>query len=231
MMLLADLVAKLRAGDALGLYLYDLSAAKSLPDLLTALRIPKHFAHCYLKRTRRPHCFSNTWPTLFLGARGTKSTLHVDQWQGHFWMVCLFGCKRWTLFHPDDTALLYPSWAHGGLHPKFPSLHQLQAQPTRYPLFQHARRREVVVHPGEVLFVPGGTPHAVENLTDSLALAGNFVDASNLEAALADMDFLGLRDPAVGAAADALREMELDPSVGMHQSCLPAEELVAEFDL
>ena len=29
-----------------------------------------------------------------------------------------------------------------------------------------------VVHPGEVLFVPGGTPHAVENLTDSLAVAG-----------------------------------------------------------
>ena len=56
----------------------------------------------------------------------------------------LFGCKRWILFHPEDTALLYPDWSHGGLHPRFPSLHALQAQPEKYPLFKQARRREVV---------------------------------------------------------------------------------------
>ena len=72
-------------------------------------------------------------------------------------MYCLFGCKRWTLFHPDDIALLYPDWSHGGLHPRFPSLYELQARPDRYPLFRTARRREVIIHPGEVLFVPGGT--------------------------------------------------------------------------
>ena len=35
---------------------------------------------------------------------------------------------------------------------------------------------------GEMLFVPGGAPHAVENVTDCLAIAGNFVDESNLQA-------------------------------------------------
>ena len=231
--LLGDLISKLRAGTAEGMYLYDLSLHKRLPDVLHHLRLPRHFAHCHLKRTRHAHAFSKAWPTLFLGARGTRSTLHVDQWHGHFWMYCLFGCKRWTFFHPDDLPLLYPDWTHGGLHPKFPSLYELQAQPERYPLFARARRREVIVHPGEVLFVPGGTPHAVENLTDSLAVAGNFVDESNLEAVLADMGWMGECDPALKEAASALAEMEheeaeLDALVGLEQP-MPAEQLVRPF--
>ena len=34
----------------------------------------------------------------------------------------------------------------------------------------------------QVLFVPGGAPHLVVNLTDTVAFAGNFLDDSNLEA-------------------------------------------------
>ena len=233
-MLLADLIAKLRAGTADGMYLYDLSLSKRLPDVLHHLRVPRHFAHCHLKRTRHAHAFSKAWPTLFLGARGTRSTLHLDQWHGHFWMYCLFGCKRWTLFHPDDIALLYPDWSHGGLHPKFPSLYELQAQPGKYPLFARARRREVIVHAGEVLFVPGGTPHAVENLTDALAVAGNFVDESNLESVLADMRCMGEVDPALKEAAEALAEMEHDDpeheGLKNLEAYLPATELVMPFD-
>ena len=148
--------------------------------------------------------------TLFLGSRGTRSTLHLDQWHGHFWMYTLFGCKRWTLFHPADTHLLYPDYSSGRLHPTFPPLAKLQARPDIYPLFAYARRTEVIVHPGEVLFVPGGTPHAVENLTDSLAVAGNFVEASNLEAALAEMRWLAEGDSSMGEVLAALEEMDLE---------------------
>ena len=28
-------------------------------------------------------------------------------------MYVCYGAKRWTLFHHDDTHLLYPSWEHG----------------------------------------------------------------------------------------------------------------------
>lgn len=78
---------------------------------------------------------------------------------------------------------------------------------------------------GELLFVPGGTPHAVENVSDCLAIAGNFVDDSNLDAALRDMRVLGLVNESVSAAADALDEMEFDPLVGMSDELLPEEEL------
>ena len=230
MMLLGEFISRLKEGRADGLYMYDISLSKRLPTVLDCVRLPRYFAHCYLLRTMRAHRFSHAWPTLFLGARGTRSTLHLDQWHGHFWMYCLFGCKRWTLFHPDDIPLLYPDWSHGGVHPRFPSLYELQARPDRYPLFRKARRREVIIHPGEVLFVPGGTPHAVENLTDCLAVAGNFVDESNLDAALADMRVLARRDKSVGDAAEALAEMELDPEHGMSAEVLPAEDLVVGFN-
>lgn len=37
---------------------------------------------------------------------------------------------------------------------------------------------------GDVIFVPAGCPHRVENLTDTLALSCNYVDATNIEASL-----------------------------------------------
>ena len=68
----------------------------------------------------------------------------------------------------------------------------------------------VIDHAGEVLFVPGGTPHAVENLTDSLAYAGNFVDDSNLSNVLEEMRWLAMRDKQVGEALAALEEMDAE---------------------
>ena len=39
----------------------------------------------------------------------------------------------------------------------------------------------VDLEPGELLFVPGGLAHTVENLTPSLAISMNYVDASNVK--------------------------------------------------
>jgi uncharacterized RmlC-like cupin family protein len=36
----------------------------------------------------------------------------------------------------------------------------------------------------QTLFVPGGAPHLVVNLSDTVAFAGNFLDESNFEAAM-----------------------------------------------
>ena len=86
------------------------------------------------------------------------------------------------------------------------------------------------MRPGEVLFVPGGTPHAVENLTDSLAVAGNFVDESNLAAALTEMRWLALRDAEMGRVVASLEEMEVDEEEGMEEECCAAAELVVRAD-
>jgi len=83
-------------------YLYDCSIPLKLPLLCERVGVPALFAHDWLLRTRHLHAFSRSWPSLFVGAAGTRSSLHIDQWVGHFWMAQLQGEKLWTIFHPDD---------------------------------------------------------------------------------------------------------------------------------
>merc|ERR1712232_134679 len=50
---------------------------------------------------------------------------------------------------------------------------------------------EVETGAGDVLFVPGGIAHQVENLDRSLAVSMNYVDASNVADFLRDADAAG----------------------------------------
>lgn len=88
----AEFCRRLDEGE--DLYLYDVSLPLQLPTLLEHIRVPRYFAHCRLQQTRLRQCFDRSWPTLFIGARGTRSRLHVDQWHGHFWMTLVSGSKR-----------------------------------------------------------------------------------------------------------------------------------------
>jgi len=101
---------RLDSGESL--YLYDLSLPLQLPLLLEHIKLPRYFTHCRLQQTRLRHCFDRSWPTLFIGAKGTHSRLHVDQWHGHFWMTVVSGSKHWSVWHPDDAHLLSPT-THG----------------------------------------------------------------------------------------------------------------------
>ena len=125
--------ASCSAGSALpqpvsSVYLYDCSLPLKVPTLCEGLGVPAYFAHDWLQRTRHLHAFSRSWPSLFVGPTGTRSSLHVDQWKGHFWMAQLAGCKRWTIFHPDDLWCLYPTWPDDAprLEPTFPSLDEME---------------------------------------------------------------------------------------------------------
>ncbi|CEG00182.1 JmjC domain [Ostreococcus tauri] len=171
-----------------GSYLYDVSVPLKLPTLTESIFLPKYFAHDYVQRTMRLTAFSRSWPSLFVAAKDTRSTLHVDQWQGHFFMAMIRGTKRWTVFHRDATPFLRPSWLRGTLDPAMPALEEQCAS----GLSEHAARWDVDLGPGEVLFVPGGAPHAVHNLDSTVAFAGNFVDDANLERALVDLKLMGL---------------------------------------
>ena len=47
---------------------------------------------------------------------------------------------------------------------------------------------------GELLFVPAGCPHRVQNLETSLAISGNFVDLSNFDLVKEELDITSLLD-------------------------------------
>ena len=151
-----ELLDAVDAGEADGRYLYDCSLPLKLPSLLQAVRVPRYFAHDFLMRTMRLHAFSASWPSLFVAAAGTQSSLHVDQWQGHFWMAMVRGTKRWTLFNAADLHLLSPDWGRNTLDPAMPPLDELDGLDDkaggerRHALARLARRYEVDLGPGEV---------------------------------------------------------------------------------
>jgi histone arginine demethylase JMJD6 len=63
--------------------------------------------------------YANSWPSLFIGARGTFSPLHIDSFNSNFWMFVVEGEKQWTLFSRDEMHLLHPFWFAGSINPIF----------------------------------------------------------------------------------------------------------------
>ena len=58
-----------------------------------------------------------------------------------------------------------------------------------------SQRFECVLEPGEILFVPSNSPHHVLNLDASVAISGNYVDATNVADVVRDLSVLQLTDP------------------------------------
>jgi hypothetical protein len=52
--------------------------------------------------------YSHSWPSLFVGPRGSKSDLHVDAVGTHFWQAVVHGTKFWRIFPRDHAPFLYP---------------------------------------------------------------------------------------------------------------------------
>lgn len=54
--------------------------------------------------------------------------------------------------------------------------------------------RECILQPGELLFVPSGCPHRVENLEKSIAISANFVDLSNYDRVTRELEYSSMMD-------------------------------------
>ena len=77
--------------------------------------------------------------------------------------------------------------------------------------------------------VPGGCPHRVENLAESISFAGNFVDDSNLEDVLADQCALAHRYPEAGELHAALDEVDWSDEWRGPEAPLPPDEMAVDY--
>ncbi|CAK9020713.1 6-bisphosphatase [Durusdinium trenchii] len=98
---------------------------------------------------------------LFLGAAGAKTPLHVDPSTTHAWLTQLSGRKRFTLFPPQELQRLRSDQ-------KFRCLEEILRDKEVKPL-------EVILEPGDTIFVPMHWAHEVVCLEDSVSLTWNFL--------------------------------------------------------
>ncbi len=110
---------------------------------------------------------------------------------------CINFVCRWIFYPPSDFPYLYPIY-HDSTDATFSvdlSEEHDHTLISHFPLLSLTHPRECILCPGELLFVPSGSPHRVENLEMSLAISANFVDESNFSLAMEELRVNGLLDP------------------------------------
>ena len=124
---------------------------------------------------------------LFWSKAEAKAIIHYDKRDNI--AVQLEGRKRW--FISTDPPGLQNNWEHVG-----------------EPVPQLPRYRVVDAEPGDLIYIPRGTPHTVESTSESLHLAILFIPTTLREAIIAALDYLSdsdhdLREPAFARASDS----------------------------
>lgn len=125
----------------------------------------------WLKKFKRFFAFSNTY-YFFIGGKDTKTPIHNGFATTVF--VQVEGKKKWIFYQPEDRFSL-------GVRPERRSYYYSHADPhnvndPKFPLLANAKKHEIILNPGDVLWLPPLVFHQVENITDAIGVAFKFVD-------------------------------------------------------
>jgi len=116
---------------------------------------------------------------LWVGPGGHVECLHYDQMDGT--LIQLYGTKKIVLFPPSQTPNLYPFplYVHlyNGLKLRswFSQLYPDSPDFQSFPKFHEAlhHKQEVLLNPGEILYIPAGWWHEVTALGDDMVCSVN----------------------------------------------------------
>ncbi|KAH9854250.1 Clavaminate synthase-like protein [Lenzites betulinus] len=189
-MLFRDVVALWETGQGQSLYVKDWHLARTLA---TSPSPTSPHAEVYTT----PDVFRDDWMNayysahteddfrfVYVGASGTFTPLHRDVYTSYSWSTNVCGRKRWWLFPPEQTPLLF---RRGGEEHAETAFDVRDVDPQTYPSFAQARPIVVEQNSGETIFVPSGWYHQVENLTDCISINHNWCNAVNLPSLYASM--------------------------------------------
>ena len=107
----------------------------------------------------------NTW----IGTGGTRTPLHFDSYDNL--LIQLVGCKYIRLYHPKETPNLYVSCDKGyGLQGNMSELDCETEDYHLHPLAKDAAFTEVLLLPGDCLYIPSRHWHYVRSLSTSASI-------------------------------------------------------------
>ncbi|MCO6462441.1 MAG: cupin-like domain-containing protein [Saprospiraceae bacterium] len=101
--------------------------------------------------------FYNDFPFMFFGGKGSKVAMHYDIDMSHVFLNQIYGRKRVVLFSPDQSRILY--------HLPYTVASYVDINQPDYkafPALKYAKGYEVMLNPGESLFIPSGYWHYIE---------------------------------------------------------------------
>jgi len=119
---------------------------------------------------------------LYIGEGGSGSATHVDTNNSSAWLWVASGQKQWICAHAASHDLIA---RHGGRADDDP-MPDLFSPTAADRLPSGVRLFSGVQNAGEVCFNPSRCVHAVRNVQFTISLTHNFIDATNLPAAIAD---------------------------------------------
>jgi Cupin-like domain len=124
--------------------------------------------------------YSSSWPSLFVGKKGSNSKLHMDSGATGFFMYLFSGRKRWIVYNPTERVHIYERIDQFTFYPDVLAMGKDeewdQFFSDRFPLLHRAEGAyEIIQEPGQLVYIPPSCPHAVHNLEDTIGLAMNIV--------------------------------------------------------
>jgi len=149
----AFLQETLGAGRDLRMFLYNLS--RQIPELLDDLDFPDVGLR-----------FSRRFVYTFFGCRGSTTPLHYDIDMGHVLHTAIHGRRRVRLYAPDQSRALYQ-------HPFTVRSYVDLDRPDygKYPALASAHGYQVILEPGQTLFLPSGYWHEFHYLDAGFGLS------------------------------------------------------------
>jgi len=174
-------------------YPHDESLEKMLPEMYEDYKTLSYFGENLLLAAKNG---KDRWPSIFFGARGTQTGLHVDSMGTSFTMAVFRGRKQFILLDAKeglklcmDTPLPFLDYGIEAFKPNF----------DRCPAARNAKAMFASIGPSDILFMPGSYHHAAWNVEDSIGVSQNFLSVN---------DYDSIMESFVGYAQDVKREMK-----------------------
>lgn len=159
-------------------YLKDWHFTRVFPDY-KAYETPVYFQSDWMNEywdQRTDLC--DDYRFVYMGPKGSWTPFHADVFRSYSWSANICGRKKWTFYTPGEEEHLKDKYGH---LPFSVSILE-SAEQGMYPNLDKVKHKfEVIQEPGEVIFVPSGWHHQVENLEDTISINHNWLNACNVD--------------------------------------------------